>query len=302
MKKLLIALLLLGMIMPLALCDTLPIYHKPDKNTSAPYEKVEELDEAPFAADAETMRVDYVGIRQGDCIVIRVGGQTMLVDGGEGWRFPYVESYLKANNIDHFDVMFLTHAHDDHIEMQEKLIKAGYSVGKVISPYGEKDNYSLWNGYKKLLKSKGIPFETIKSGDVMEFGGATLNFYRWDDNKQTMNNHSVTALLQYGDARVLLSADIGGEAQHWLLKNYDPELFKCDVYKAAHHGRTAAVAEFLTAMDPGLTIVTNTKSSTATHDNQMNRRNVPRYYISIGTINTETDGTQWYVWQEKEEQ
>ena len=298
MKKFLLILLVISFIIPLAVADTLPIYHKPDKSTSAPYEKVEELAEAPFAEGAETMRVDYVGIRQGDCIVIMVGGMTMLVDGGEGWRLPYVEKYLQANNIDHFDVMFLTHAHDDHIEIQEELIKKGYSVGKIISPYSDEDSYSLWNPFKRLLNEHNIPYETIKTGDVMEFGGATLTFYRWDNEKKTMNNHSAAAVLQYGDARVMLAADIGGEAQHWLLKNYDPALFKCDVYKAAHHGRTAAVANFLTAMDPGLVIVTNTKSSTATHDKQMDGRNIARYYISTGTICTETDGTQWYVWQE----
>lgn len=297
MKKFWLILLVISFIIPLAAADTLPIYHAPS-GLSAPYETVTELNEAPFADDAQTMRVDYVGIRQGDCIVVRVGGQTMLIDGGEGWRVNTVLQYMEENDIDGFDVMFLTHAHDDHLEMQEALIKKGYSVGKVISPYTEEDSYSLWNGYKKLLKQHDIPFETIKTGDVMEFGGATLTFYRWDNKKQTMNNHSVTALLQYGDARVMLTADIGGETQHWLMENFDPTLFKCDIYKAAHHGRTAAVPDFLTAMDPGLVVVTNTKSSTATHDKQLDGRNIPRYYISTGTVCTETDGSQWYVWLE----
>ena len=299
MKRFLLVLLCISLMIPAALADTLPIYHQPNKSNSAPYETVQELSESPIAADAETLRVDYVGIRQGDCIVVRVGGMTMLIDGGEGWRLSSVLKYLEQNDIDGFDIMFLTHAHDDHIEMQEELIKKGYYVGKVISPYTEEDDYSLWNGYKKLLKEKNIPFETIKTGDVLEFGGATFTFYRWDNEKQTMNNHSVTAMLQFGEARVMLTADIGGETQHWLMENFDPALFKCDIYKAAHHGRTAAVSDFLTAMDPGLVVVTNTKSSTQTHDNQLNRRNIARYYISTGTVCTETDGTQWYVWQEK---
>lgn len=298
MKKLLIWLLVFSCILPLAAADTLPIYHKPDKSTSAPYEKVEELAEPPFAADAETMRVDYVGIRQGDCIVIRVGGKTMLIDGGEGWRMNYVESYLKKYNIDGFDVMFLTHAHDDHIEIQEELIKAGYWVGKVISPYDDDDSYKLWNSYKRLLQEKNIPYETYGSFDTMEFGGATLHFFRNDNPKASMNNHTLVAVLQYGDAKVMLMGDGEGETQHYLVNNVDAEMLKCDIYKAAHHGRTAAVAKFLNAVDPGLTVVTNTKSSTATHDNQMNQRNIPRYYISTGTVCTETDGTQWYVWQE----
>lgn len=297
MKRLIVALLLLSLLIPAAFADTLPIYHAASK-LSAPYETVQELSVSPIAADAQTMRVDYVGIRQGDCIVVRVGGQTMLIDGGEGWRVNSVMKYMEQNDIDGFDIMFLTHAHDDHLEMQEQLIKKGYYVGKVISPYSEEDSYSLWNGYKKLLQEKNIPFETIKTGDVLEFGGATFTFYRWDNEKQTMNNHSAVALLQFGEARVMLTADIGGETQHWLLENFDSALFKCDIYKAAHHGRTAAVGDFLTAMDPGLVIVTNTKSSTTTHDNQLNRRDIPRYYISTGTVCTETDGSQWYVWIE----
>ena len=44
--------------------------------------------------------------------------------------------------------------------------------------------------------------------------------------------------------------------------------------------------------------ITNTKSSTATHDKQLGGRNIPRYYISTGTICTETDGSQWYTWIE----
>lgn len=298
MKRVYIVLLCISLFIPVALADTLPIYHKPDKSTSAPYEKVEELAEAPFAEGVETMRVDYVGIRQGDCIVISVGGQTMLIDGGEGWRLSYVKKYLEANNIDHFDVMFLTHAHDDHIEIQEELIKDGFSVGKVISPYSDDDSYQLWNSFKKLLKEYDIPYETYGDGDSMEFGGATLYFFRNDNPKASMNNHSLVAVLQYGDAKVMLMGDGEGETQHYLVNNVDPEMLKCDIYKAAHHGRTAVVADFLNAVDPGLAVITNTKSSTGTHDKQMGKRNIARYYISTGTVYTETDGSQWYVWQE----
>ena len=280
-----------------ALADSLPIYHKKGNN-QAPYETVQYRDQAPFADDAVLMKVDVLGIRQGDCIIITCGEKRMLVDGGEGWRFQYVDAYLKEKGIDSFDYFFLTHAHDDHLEMQEKLIQHGYRVGKVISPYDENDSYTLWNGYKKLLKEKEIPFEKIATGDVMELGGATLTFYRCNEKGVTMNNHSACAMLQFGQARMFLAADIGGETQHWLLEHFDASEFKCDVYKSAHHNRTATVTEFLTAMNPGLVVNTNTRSSTQTGENQQNRRNIPRYYISTGTIHLSTDGTQWYVWQE----
>lgn len=296
MTKRFFAFLLCFLLTVPAFADSLPIYHEKTGN-KAPYEEVEYLDAAPFAEDAELMRVDVLGIRQGDCIVIHAGGETMLIDGGEGWRFPYVEKYLKENNLTGFDYFFLTHAHDDHIEMQEKLIRSGYTVGKVLSPYDESDNYTLWNGYRKLLEKNDIPYEKVNTGDTFSFGGAELTFYCRDKKGLTINNHSAAAMLRFGEASMFLAADIGGETQHWLLDNFDAAEFKCDVYKSAHHNRTATVPAFLTAMDPALAVNTNTRSSTQTGDKQQDGRDIARYYISTGTVYLTTDGTQWYVYQ-----
>lgn len=281
-----------------ALAGNLPIHHQPTQ-IEAPYETVEYLDESPFSEEDDILQVDVLGIRQGDCIIITCGGLNMLVDGGEGWRFPYVDAYLKEKGITGFDYFFLTHAHDDHLEMQEKLIQAGYTVGQVISPYDEKDSYSLWNPYRKLLEQKGIPYTKVVTGDVIELGGATLTIYRRDAKGINMNNHSAAAMLRFGDAAMFLAADIGGETQHWLLENFDPAEFQCDVYKTAHHNRTATVPEFLTAMDPALAVITNTRSSTEVGEKQLDGRDIARYYITTGTIRMETDGTQWYVYQEE---
>lgn len=298
LKKTIAAALLLLTLCASAAADSLPIYFKKSQGNTAPYETVHYLEEPPFEEGAELLTVDVLGIRQGDCIIITCGGERMLVDGGEAQRYAAVNKYLKKYEIDHFDYFFLTHAHDDHLEMQEQLIKKGYTVDQFVSPYAESDSYSLWNPYKKLLAQEGIPITRIATGDTLQLGGATLTFYRWDAAGITMNNHSASAMLQFGDARMFLAADIGGETQHWLLETFGAETFKCDVYKTAHHNRTATVPEFLDAMDPGLAVNTNTRTSTKVGENQQDRRDIPRYYISTGTIHLSTDGSQWYVWQE----
>ena len=284
-----------------ALADSLPIWHRPGNGSNAaPYETVQTTEDAPFEEGAELLQVDILGIRQGDCIVITCGGKRMLVDGGENEpaRRQVVDAYLEKNGITYFDYFFLTHAHDDHLEMQQRLIRRGVTAGELVSPYSEEDSYTLWNDYKRQLKEAGIPLHKIVTGDTLEIGGATLTFYRWEAKGITMNNHSACAMLQFGEARMFLAADIGGEAQHWLLDTFGAEPFKCDVYKTAHHNRTATVPEFLDALDPGLAINTNTRSGTRTGENQQDRRDIPRYYISTGTIHLSTDGREWYVWQE----
>ena len=298
LRRLFAAALCLLMLCASAQAGDLPIYYQKNEKTGAPYEAVTYMDEAPFDPDAELLTVDVLGIRQGDCILITCGGQRMLVDGGEAPRYAAVNKYLQARGIDHFDYFFLTHAHDDHLEMQERLLKKGYTVDQFISPYDESDSYSLWNPYKRQLADAGVPIRKVVTGDMIDLGGATLTFYRCDARGLTMNNHSATAMLQFGQARMFLAADIGGETQHWLLDTFGAETFRCDVYKSAHHNRTATVPEFLDALSPGLIVNTNTRSSTKTGERQQDSRDIPRYYISTGTIHLSTDGARWYAWQE----
>ena len=86
MRKLLIAAFVcLALLRAAALADGLPIYFQ-KSDTAAPYEQVEFVEGSPFAEDAELLTVDVLGIRQGDCILISCGGETMLVDGGERYR------------------------------------------------------------------------------------------------------------------------------------------------------------------------------------------------------------------------
>ncbi|MBQ7455646.1 MAG: hypothetical protein IJS53_04315 [Clostridia bacterium] len=297
LKRILTAALLIALLCRTALADNLPVYHQPS-GKKVPYEEVEWLDEAPFDPDAELLYVDILGIRQGDCIIITCGGQRMLVDGGENWRYPNVRAYLQLHGIEHFDYFFLTHAHDDHIEMQQRFITMGYLTDMVISPYDMSDSYSLWDDYKEQLTRAGIPFTKIQTGDVLQLGGATLTFYRRDDPAINMNNHSACAMLQFGEARMFLAADIGGDTQHWLLDTFGAEEFDCDIYKSAHHNRTATVPEFLEALSPALVINTNTREETPVGEEQQAMFHLPRYYITTGTVHLATDGTQWYAWLE----
>ena len=146
--------------------QAVPVYHLRSE-TAAPYEESAAfVDASPFAADAALLRVDVVNIRQGDCIVLYAGGETMLIDGGLQDRFETVAQYMRDHQLDGFDYVFLTHAHPDHLEVQEELVKAGYRIGRVISPYDENTSFKLWQEYRALLDGAGIPYEQILSGEM----------------------------------------------------------------------------------------------------------------------------------------
>ncbi|MBR4501725.1 MAG: MBL fold metallo-hydrolase [Clostridia bacterium] len=274
----------------------LPIVFR-EETGKAPFEDVTYVAENPFPEGTELLQVDFLGIRQGDCVLISSCGETMLLDGGETIRFDFISKYFEEHGIDHLDYMFLTHAHDDHLEIQQRLIKRGFPVGRFFSPYDEKDTWTLWKPLLKLLKEKEIPYEKVSTGDVIHVGAAELIVFRNTSEGLSMNDQSAAVMLRYKGASVLLTADIAGLTQHWLCDNYGDAL-DADIMKSPHHGITTNVAEFLDRVSPGLVVITNDKSNVEKYDAQLDRLNIPRYFIS-STVHLQTDGAMWYVWTDR---
>ncbi|MDD3410066.1 MAG: MBL fold metallo-hydrolase [Eubacteriales bacterium] len=275
-----------------------PVYHLPS-DTAAPFEKTAAFAEASIlASESVLLQVDVLDIHQGDCIVLYAAGQTMLIDGGLKDRFAALKQYMSERKLDGFDVVFLTHAHPDHIEVQEEMVKAGYRIGKVIAPYDRNSLNIQWVNYRGLLDKAGIPYEKIASDQTFAFGEATLTFYQRVKDGLSINDQAVAAMVRVGDARMFLASDITCATQRWLIGQYGAEELACDIYKSAHHGIGSVVSEFLDALAPSASVVTNTQKRTAAHDRQLNRRGIARYYISMGTVHMQTDGTAWLMWQD----
>ncbi len=291
------ALTLLALLFGNAALADLPIVHKLSAEWKAPYETVTAVEESPFAQDEALLCIDILGIRQGDCIIVRCGGKTMLIDGGEKIRYQMFKRYLEDHGIEGFDAFFLSHHHDDHIELQTLAVKRGIPVGVLYAPYDSTEQAAYWREYKAVLKEKNVPIEVVKDQDEIDFGGATIRVYRNPTPNLSTNDGSAAVMITFGEAKFFSGADMTGTTQHWLYDHYADEL-DCDVLKCFHHGNNATLSELLDAFSPSLCVITNQKTYTAQNDSQLDRRDIPRYYINQ-TIHLETDGKMWYVWPEK---
>lgn len=186
----------------------------------APFEQVQRAEQPPFQPDAALLEIDVLGIGLGDSIVVRCGGETMLIDGGESHDLPTLLRFMADNGIDGFDTLFLTHAHDDHLQAQQRLVARGCRVGRVVSPYGAENNGALWRAYREKLDQAGIPHEQVQNGDVITLGGAELTVFINPDTSLATNNRSAAAMLRFGGASAFLAADIGGATQEYFLREY----------------------------------------------------------------------------------
>jgi hypothetical protein len=113
-----------------------------------------------------------------------------------------------------------------------------------------------------------------------------------------LNDLSGVLRICFGDASILLTADIGGTIQKMMATEYGPEVLKSDILKAPHHGKNAVNAELLRTVDPKLVLVTGKVDRTKTCVNQIKKAGIPCKLTSYGTILMETDGKDWYVNQE----
>ncbi|MBN1778134.1 MAG: MBL fold metallo-hydrolase [Clostridiales bacterium] len=269
------------------------IFHTLDGG-SAPYETVSEAAGGLFADGAELLTVDFIDRGASDCIMLRCGGETMLVDGAIFNQFAHIESVFRTLDVTHFTYLLNTHAHDDHIEGLLAILRRDYTVDEYMSCYPDGYNGSEYQTKaRELLAAKNIPYRQIGDGDRFTLGGAEVTVFRDETPGIDKNRHSIILKVVFGERSVLLMADAVGQTQEYLLGQYDPSVFKADVLKYPHHGYVNMTSAFLQAVSPELCVITNTRASAALAERQLAALHIPRYYTNAGVVRMQTDGKIW---------
>ena len=235
---------------------------------------------------------------QSDCMLLECGGEKMMVDGGSPpYRDPLCQAIAEMG-ISHFKYLLNTHFHDDHITGLIHLMRNGFTADAYLHPYTEKGVFTSALQKEAIAQTEacGIPAVQVFHEDTLLLGEAVITLFRQDKGIST-NARSMIVHVQFGDASILLPADIIGHTQSWCLDNIPAHMLDVDIAKSPHHGVTAMVAGFFKALSPELVFFTNERDRVDLAQNQADLNDVPTLYTGDGRLVLETDGKDWYVYQ-----
>ncbi|HYI94747.1 MAG TPA: ComEC/Rec2 family competence protein, partial [Bryobacteraceae bacterium] len=217
------------------------------------------------AGQSGWLEVSTIDVAQGDSLlVVFPDGKTMLVDGG---GFPVfkgstarrmdigeqvVSPYLWQRGLRHIDVVAMTHAHEDHAQ----------GLNAVVKNFRPKQ---LWTGAVRgtnplVMEARraGVEIVQPQAGYSRQFGGATVRALApsadYVPASSAKNNDSLVLEITYGQRRFVLTGD-AERAVEWELVA-SGRLGPVDVLKVGHHGsKSSTTPEFMDLAKPKFAMI-----------------------------------------------
>ncbi|MBR1759659.1 MAG: MBL fold metallo-hydrolase [Schwartzia sp.] len=209
--------------------------------------------------------VKVLAVGQGDAILIRTPEQTVLVDTGDTSETGRLRSALRKESVRRIDKLIVTHPHRDHIGGAATVFRL--CDVKEVFDNGQPTTTSVYREYLKAIRKQGIPSRTLRDGDELDLGGGAVlrvlsptqemvDERGMQNGKVNLNLNSLVARLEYGDFSMMLTGDAEALTEMGILKRHEPEMLRCNLLKAGHHGsRTSSVTAFLRALGADAALV-----------------------------------------------
>lgn len=218
------------------------------------------------------LKVLFWNVQHGSAALVLTPNQrSIIVDLGtgtdsNGGSFSPIR-ILRANGfLDAIDLLILSHPHEDHLCDIYQL--AGIPVRKVIAPsipadllQSDAPDKNVVGEYSALVSSHSyqMPFG-LRASRKADYGGVSIRHFFPEIRSTNLNDFSVVTVLEYEDAKLLMTGD--NEEPSWASLLRDTEFKKAikgtNIFVAPHHGRSSGFyAPLFDVIHPKLTIISD---------------------------------------------
>ena len=186
------------------------------------------------------LEIAVLDVGQGQCIIIRSGGQTAVYDcGGNARAGQDAARYLQSRGVRRVDHLLLSHYDADHINGVPALLSTA-RVDRMSGP-----------GLDNI--PDGLPLQSVTELTTLPLGKAEITLIptRWlgENNEQCLS-----VLVTLDSFSFLATGDLGHSSERWLLRQTGLE--DADVIIAGHHGSAGSTSEaFLETLNPRAAVI-----------------------------------------------
>lgn len=194
--------------------------------------------------------VTALDVGQGQCLVFRNGGGTVMVDCG-GSRTPAetASGFLAGAGISRVDLLILTHFDQDHVGGVENLVDMT-EIDGIMIPNVE---HQMRQDLELLCAKKSIPVYPVAENTDIYFGGDQIHVFAPEETGDD-NERSLTALIPTGELLTLVTGDLPSPGEARLLGR--EALPDVDVLVAGHHGAKSSTSQgLLDAIKPEIVLI-----------------------------------------------
>ena len=249
---------------------------------------------------ADELRVTFIDVGKGDCILIERDGAFALIDAGYRETAADAVAFMKERGVETLEAFVVTHYDKDHVGGAAAVAEA-FSVRQIYLP-GYEGHSKYYTAFMQAIETKSLPAQRVTEDASFALSGAEFTVfasdvaYVYDGTEEGNDNDaSLTIGLRYGQDSYLFAGDLERDGIDAFLAAGRGAF---DVVKMPHHGsKKKNTDDFIESVRPKIAVVTDSADEPAESGTvQLLKQNGAAVYRTAvsGTVTVTSGGVGKY--------